>query len=520
MLWALQAIVLALFAALLIGKAFTSLEWRMEHDTPLLHYAAFQMDRYDLVPYRDIFETSMPGTFAFHYAVGSLFGYGDAAFRYVDLALLSALLGVTYLFMRRFGSVAAIWSAIVFGLVYLGQGQMMSLQRDYIGIIPVAFALLCLPTTTNTPVRLGRFAWVGLLFGLAILIKPHLSIALPIVIGALLVFRWQSEQQSRRDLLLCAAVSSGALLIPLGITLAWLAANGALDQFLEIAFKYLPLHSSLNGDHETVSGPDRAIYLLQHAVILGGFSIIALAALAGYYNVAARPHKDKATTISLVCLGLCTVAYAVYPVLAGKFWIYHYMPLAYFCAISSGLCLFNWPQTYRAHFVRTTRALLLFMVFVVAVSLQLRLPGYLDTLASDLRSGPAAHAPKQGQVDEIAAWLSPRINPGDTVQTLDWAEGSIHALLLTKTRLTTRFMYDYHFYHAVSSPYIQGLRQEFIGQLRAAPPRFIIEILTNKPWVSGIDTTREFPELRQFIAAGYTVVFDSDDYLIYERASP
>lgn len=62
-----QSALLFVLATTLLIKAYSSLTWRMEHDTPLLYYAAFMMDKHGLIPYRDIFETSMPGTFAFHY---------------------------------------------------------------------------------------------------------------------------------------------------------------------------------------------------------------------------------------------------------------------------------------------------------------------------------------------------------------------------------------------------------------------------------------------------------------------
>ena len=237
-----------MLAALFLLKAYTSLRWRMEHDTPLFHYAAFLMDKHHLVPYRDIFETSMPGTFAFHYLIGKLFGYGDVAFRYVDLTLLSALLVATYVFMGRFGRLVAIWAAILFGLVYLSWGQTMSLQRDYLGVIPIAFALLCLPVKTDIPVRLARFALIGLLFGLSVLIKPHLGIGLPIVFGTLLTFRWHSQRKSRLDFLKCAAVSGVSLLVPgehcSGLVGCQFSANPVCNIMF---FNYLPLHTLDDG---------------------------------------------------------------------------------------------------------------------------------------------------------------------------------------------------------------------------------------------------------------------------------
>jgi 4-amino-4-deoxy-L-arabinose transferase-like glycosyltransferase len=514
---AFQYTLLALFAALLLLKAYSTLDWRMEHDTPILHYAAFLMDKHGLVPYRDIFETSMPGTFAFHYLIGKLFGYGDVPFRYVDLTLLSILLVATYVFMRRFGRLVASWAAILFGLVYLSAGQTMSLQKDYVGIIPIALALLCIPAKTDGPVRLARFALVGLLFGLSVLIKPQLGIALPIVFGTLLVFRWHSQRKSTRDFLKCAAVTGAALLVPVGITLVWLAANAALVPFINIMFNYLPLYNSMTGSHETISELAFVVYLIEKTFTFGGLGVLLLSSLFAYYHVVTHAGEDRATTISLTGLCLCTLAYAVYPTLAGKFWPYHYVPLAFFCSISVGLLLYAGPQPPTSRWMRRMKETLLLLALVIVVAVQLSLPQYVDSLASDLRSGSEAHAPKGGRVDEIAGWLQGRLQPGDSVQPLDWTGGSIHGMLLAEAQLATPFMADYVFYHHVSSACVQGLRQTFMSQLRTASPRFIIEVLTNKPWVSGIDTTREFPELRQFLDDDYAVAYEGDGYLIHER---
>jgi len=488
----------------------------MEHDTPLLHYAAFLMDKHGRVPYRDIFETSMPGTFAFHYVIGKLFGYGDDAFRYVDLTLLGALLIAAYKFMSRFGRQAAILAAVLLGLMYLSQGQTMSLQRDYIGIIPVAYALLCIPARMDTPIRLGRFALVGLLFGISLLIKPHLSIALPVVFAALLAFRWKMQKKSMHDFIKCAVVTGAALLAPLCIALVWLAANSALASFVDIVINYLPLHSAMTGGQRTIFGLDRVLYLIWGTSILGGYGLLVLLSMLAYYHVVSQAGKDDAIHIWLACIALCTLAYAIYPVFAGKFWPYHYMPLVYFGSLSAGLCLYkndSQPPTVLFRMQKT----ILVAALAITVSVQLPLYDFVSYLDFDLRAGREVHSPKNGRVDEIADWLKNNLRPGDTVQPLDWSGGSIHAMLLAKADLATHFMYDYHFYHHVSSPYIQGLRRTFISQLHDATPRFIIAVYTNKPWVTGVDTTKEFPELSQFLYSCYTMAHQGDGYSILER---
>ncbi len=138
----IQIVILGLLALLFVSELVLSLNWRMQHDTPLYQYSAFLINEHGCVPYKDIFETSFVGTFLFHSAIGSLFGYGDFAFRLVDIVYLLILLGVTWFLMRPLGKFVALTSILLFGVLYLSFGSAMSLQRDYIGVLPVAAATL------------------------------------------------------------------------------------------------------------------------------------------------------------------------------------------------------------------------------------------------------------------------------------------------------------------------------------------------------------------------------------------
>ena len=90
-------------------------------------------------------------------------------------------------------------------------------------------------------------------------------------------------------------------------------------------------------------------------------------------------------------------------------------------------------------------------------------------------------------------------------------------MLETRARLATPYVFDFYFYHHVSTPYIQSLRADFMTSLQAENPRFIIEVTAiDKPWITGPDTSREFPELRTFLNENYSVTIHKDDYTIYE----
>lgn len=504
-------------AGLLGAQAYVSLGWRMEHDTPLLHYAAFLMEVHDRVPYRDIFETSMPGVFAFHSLVSRLAGYGDSAFRLVDLTVLGLLLALIYAFASRFGRLAGAWGAVVFGLVYLSKGPAMSLQRDHLGVFPVALALLCVPAEAS---RMGsrRFAVAGLLFGAAALVKPHAAIGLPVVIATLLALRRERGSGDLRDLLRGIVASGVGFLVPVAGALVWLAWHGALAPFLSMAIHYLPLHTAMTGSHQTLPGDQRALYLLESTLRFGGYGPLLLASLVGIWHVLGGAGRDRGVGLSALCLLGCLLAYAVYPALAGKFWPYHYMPLAFFASVSAGLCLARSSPSEGARDPsgRARRGLPI-AILVLAVVLQLNLLPYAVRTLSVPDPDRVFHVPKGGRADGIARWLKARLEPGDTVQPLDWTGGAVHGMLIARAELATRFLYDYHFYHHVSSPFVQELREEFLHQLRAAAPRFVVEVHADRPWPSGIGASRRFEELRRLLETGYARAGGGPGYRIYER---
>ena len=101
---------------------------------------------------------------------------------------------------------------------------------------------------------------------------------------------------------------------------------------------------------------------------------------------------------------------------------------------------------------------------------------------------------------------------------LDWTGGAVHAMLRLDARPATRYLYDFSFYHHPSSPIIQGLRSDFMRELDAASPRFVIRILdTARP--TGPGTTDRFPELEAALARRYRRLAARPEYVLYERAA-
>jgi hypothetical protein len=371
----------------------------------------------------------------------------------------------------------------------------MSLQREYLLLIFIALAVWISMRDILTP---KHRIILGLLFGLAAMIKPHAAIGLlPI-----LLFDISDMVQRLKLTPLRAAVTSilpAALgfLIPVMAVIAWLGFTGALTPFISIATHYWPLYSQVNGQMEVTAGVERMSLLLNQTLRLGGNALWLIPAAIGiYFN-----HNKK--TYLLASLALC---YAIYPTFSGQFFAYHYIPFTYFIILLASLSISSF------NFLPSTKAFILYpLSFILIIFLLLPSQTFLRQLQG--KSIPNS----TDRASQIARFLEKNLEAGDTVQPLDWTGGTLLAMLKTHARIATPYVFDFYFYHHVSQPYIQGLRTDFMEDLQAAKPRFIVEVTAiDKPWITGPDTSREFPELRTYLNENYSAVIQKDDYTIYE----
>lgn len=493
----LQIILLALLAALLIVQAAYSLRWLIAHDEAPLLYEAFLMQSASRMPYRDIFDFQMPGSFLAYYMLGLLSSFGPFRLRLIDLGILIVLLSITFLFMRRFGKIPAIVAALLFGLKYMQGGAFMSLQREYLFLIFIASALWINLRDDLTP---RDHLLTGFLFGLAAIIKPHAALGL-LPVG---IFHVANLRKHSMRFLLPAAIGFS---IPILLITLWLAWTGILISFINIALNYWPLYSQINGQMEITPAGTRLPFLLTQTIKLGGQAIWLLPAFIGVYLA---PQENKKHAYLLVGLAAC---YAIYPALSGQFFEYHYIPFIYFIVLLSSLALISHTKilpTKNSSFILSP---LFFAIFLLAILINIR-PS--NTFIRQIENRPIAKTTDRAYV--IAKYLESNLQAGDTVQPLDWTGGTLLAMLETRAPLATSYVFDFYFYHHVSTPYIQNLRADFMKQMKEKNPRFIIEVTAiDKPWITGEDTTREFPELREFLNKNYSVEVEKDDYLIYKR---
>ena len=516
-------ICLVLLTILLLLILLSSLRWRIQHDSPIMLYIAYLIHHYDYVPYRDIYDFNTPGAYFAYVLIGIFSGYTDFGCRCIDILILLVILIITWLWMKDFGRTIAWCGCVLWGLIYLGFGPAMSLQREYL-IFPLILASLCLSTHAPKLNPKLKYFIIGLLFGTGATMKPQSVIGLPIIF---LFNLWDQKKDNLKpkknsggDFLFSKLILIIAgFLIPIGIAILYLGIIGALSPFLDMARNYWPLYSNITRNHETMSGYIHIKYLIKEYRTLRGYVLwLAPAALGAYvalYDSSLSPSL-KRRVILLAGLTLC---YSLYPVLTNKFWYYHMLFYLYFISQLSTLCLVE--QTPDSPTAKRWFPVLFF--FISLFFMESILPSPLGNLSSPLQymaeitGKKIPPAPKDGRIDQIALFLNQNLRPDDKVQPLDWTGGAVHAMLITRAKLATPFIYDFYFYHHITNPYIQKLRKTFMLRLKESQPRFIIQITDpGKPWVSGQDTTKEFKELKSFLETYYSIVSQGKGYNIYE----
>jgi len=513
-----------------------SLGWSVAHDTPLLLYMGYLMEAHGFIPYRDFFDMNLLGSYLSYQMIGRYFGFDDAGVRLADVYAICALMVLTAAMVGRLGW-RVLWAApVLFSLFYLREGIIMTLQREFLGLLPIALGTACATALPFVP-PVWRAWLAGIAFGVAATVKPHLAVGLPFVV-LYLVSEQQPAEARLIDRIKCmvqlAVMSGFGLALPLLAFVGYLLYHGVFEEFMDSAFGYLPLYTSMTGGHSFLPPEERPQYLLSSFVKMGErwpFVVIGFTGLAaGMGNPAHSPAQRRIAAL----LAALAAAYTVYPVFSGQFWYYHYLPMMYFMAVGAAMVFGPWGP--RAPW--SQRLVPLFIVLIVLIQMfqpesrwsasatvPWNRPGewYITQLIQkpSLSFSPLYRhenaVAKGGRVDDLARYMKEHLRPGETVQPLDWTSGVVHAMLRAEVKIATPFIYYFHFFHHPKSEYIQNLRKRFVAELEAARPRFIIWGVEGLIYIQGnYESTRTFPEVTAFIAENYKAVYRRHKSVVYE----
>lgn len=479
---AVVAVPVLAFAVVVAALACRSLDWPLVHDAPLMHYVAWRIAD-GAVPYRDLFDMNFPGVYLLHLAVVKTLGAGDGAWRVFDLAWLGVGALTIGAFAGAWGGLVGTGAALLFAAQHLAGGAWNAGQRDFLLCPFLVAGALGVARWAERPGRAAGLAAGGLALGAGMTIKPHavvLGLALAAVVAVVGVRRGQAAMPPVITFL-------GAVAVPPLAVAAWVGALGGWPAWRDIVLDYLlPLYSRLGrparwGFHRW------GVWAPVTAAVGGG---LLAAALRGQLS----PRH---------AIGVLGLAYGLLHYLGqGKGWEYHVYPFAAFAAC---LAFAGMPALARAG--------LGLAAVPVAAALVLA-AGQFAAKGAEAAQAPWVLAAER-RVAALVDDLRPFAAGGGTIQVLDTTAGGIHALLRLGVRQPTRFIYDFHFFHDAGAAAIARLREEFLRDLAARPPRALV--LFERGWPGGgPERIDGFPGLARWLEA-WPVVARGDGYVVHAQ---
>jgi len=468
----------------------TTFRWPIVLDPPLYNYIGWLMTQ-GAVPYRDVFDTNLPGTYVIHFGVVKYLGDGDLAWRWFDLLCLALINIATYLYCSRFGRLSALTAVALFSAFHLYNGPLCAGQRDYILIVFIMGGIYFYQKYRESKRNQFYFMLTGLLLGAGITIKPFVVFWCALFLLLTIASDYRKHAYCFRHYALYVICCSASTIAVAG----WLWRANGLQPFIDIFYNYLiPLYPKLQPSNlsDVLRGNlcGMPIGLLLGIVLVFGICDVLIS------------RKNVLNRVILVCgiiYGLLHYA------LQRKGFAYHLYPAFLFVFLLAA----SWLEYIKQKRFSVLHMAMLCLTFYLMVGLLyysvknifIKPPNYFDVypfpslLVSDLKG---------------------RVPQNETVQSMEALGDGILCLLQLHIRQPTRFIHDVYFYYDINNPYVQGLRNEFLQALQAAPPLFIIFVKYGWP-IYGYERIKRFPELNEWLHAHYTLDREREAYRLYKR---
>lgn len=435
--------------------AVATIHWPLAGDASLMHYIDFLMD-HGRVPYRDIDDMNLPGSYLIDYAVMHLLGGGSLPWRLFDLGLVITGILAMLVVARPYGWHPGIWAGTLLMLVH-GQDGIFELgQRDLVVavLMLIAYAAFFHAARVNTPHAMLLFGGCS---GMMATIKP---LFLPFGIALLLLM---TLSRKKRHQSLAPFVSWGifGLLLPLMAVAGFLWSKHAFREFLSVMTGILPLHAAL--------ARKPLGFLLLHACS-------PLLPLIGLWLLSWPFCWRRWVNIEGAALFLGLMFGLVSYVVQGKGFSYHRYPfialLLLIVSIDLHRCISasGWSRVIGWGGIGLGTLILAPLSTVKASQYDWRNTEFSTMLQSDLK--------RLGGND-----LS------EHVQCIDTIGGCFNALYELRLLQSDRFVYDEFLFANAKNSSVESTRKRFFEELRRNPPHFIV--LTDDLFPTGPNNYRK-----------------------------
>ncbi len=468
---------------LLVGVGMAS-RWPLVHDAPLMHYVVFAMD-HGSVPYRDLVEMNMPGTYviegaAMHLLSGGAFGW----WLWDGLLGLLAVLASVWIAGPGRRSAGVVGGALAY-LFHLSDGAWNLGQRDWTVAVLLLLGFGCLFAGLRE--RQPRWMAGFLCFcGLAASIKPPvigIGVVFTGVICRLVARRSENSgvpegfERSGRAWIAYLLWAGLGLAAPCALVVGFLLHWGNTRDFLAVVHGLVAYYAGLQR-----LGLGRLVVASFH------LKVILLPALAVF--LLGRRWRCREADLLL----LAAVAGGALFVVQGKGWDYHLYPELAF-------------------------ALLWAMVEFQGALEELRFPGAVAAVT--LAFATCLLAPRLLRAEHRATYPMGTLTSlqqdltalggsrlSGKVQCLDMTLGScINVLYRMQLMQATGYLYDFYLFPEHGTPVTEGMQNGFLRQIAAQPPELIV--LSSQSWpgdARGYAQLGNWPAFKDFLGRNYSVI--------------
>ena len=470
-----------LLAASVLAALAGTWHWPIVGDAPLFHYIAFLIDR-GKVPYRDILDINMPGTYALQWMAIHVLGPGALAWRMFDFALVAMCAAAMAAIAWPVDRLAGWFGGALFALIHFRDGPTHTGQRD---LMMTALVMIACAAMIGCVRR--RSVWLALLFGLsagmASIVKPS-----GVLFAAVFAGLWWRRGRASNGLAPNAdvrhgwrvpALAAAGFVVPVAACGLWLWRHGALGAFVALNRGLVAYHASLG------KPPLAALFVGSFPSVLLAVALPATAVFVGL-----RLWRSWGAAVLLAGALVGALSY----VLQGKGFPYHRYPAEAFLSLGCGVVLV--PAMRSAAWVRwvATAGVLLGTLYlapssaVIACQFDWRNQEFNHELAGDLNAlgGSAA---LQGQV-----------------QCIDMTSGCLNTLYNLRIVQATGYLYDCYLFQPKQTAVSLRYRETFWNAFEHAKPRVLV-VTDQQCFAMSRDWTGpdRWPQFNALLANGYTL---------------
>jgi len=483
MLW---GIVLATVCCLFV-LIYQSRFWGVQWDAAYFYYIA-RMISEGAVPYRDIFDINLPGTYAIYLFIITFLGEGDIYWRIADLFCLGVISTLIWFYCRPFGRLAGSIGVVLFASLHLYNGPMYVGKRDYFILMFILGGIYCIVRHIERCRGRVFLAFGGLLLGYACLIKPQAGF---LCLLMLLILIAQAFRCGRGWLWESVFFTAFCCFLP-AITMLILWYVGGLNPFIDILLNISREYSAF------------VLQPFNNGILFGfmGMPLLEIVAVAFASIVCSVLVPENRLRRLFIVLGMF---YGFIHFYSQTHFIYQLYPFVLFLFMS----IASWVGYIRLRFSGLIKCILLIVVAQLLLV-------FLYRSIHSIIEPPPHHIHAVQVKNMLVDDLSGKILPGETVQVMDTLGGGIHALYDLRCKQPTRFVFDAFLFHPSATSYRKKIRADFLGDLQDRPPQFFVLFRAGRP-IKSFEHIEKFPELRDWLYSNYSKEIENEYYHLYRR---